>query len=198
MVWCEAERDRRADERVELLGGAFAHLERDVDVRPERPMVAVIFCRADRHEDRAAAALQVLAHLEVRHLRHVALHPRPSLFRCSRDPRIAAFTSASGGHGSPLNSISTEYGPVVARVLEDPKDSREVDVAGADLAEVPDALPALGLLQMDVHELVDDLRQVLDRGVAGVVDDVRRVVVDPDGVAPDLLEQRERDRRPRP
>ena len=46
---------------------------------------------------------------------------------------------------------------------------------------------------MDVHELVDDLRQVLDRGVAGVVDDVRRVVVDPDGIAPDLLEQRERD-----
>src|SRR6185503_20346387 len=108
VIWRKAERDRRADERVELLGGPFAHLERYVDVGPERPMVAVILCRADRHEDGAAAALQVLAHLEVRHLRHVAPHPRPSLFSSSRDPRIAAFTSASGGHGSPLNSTSTE------------------------------------------------------------------------------------------
>ena len=46
---------------------------------------------------------------------------------------------------------------------------------------------------MDVDELVDDLRQVLDRGVAGVVDDVRGVVVDPDRVASDLLEQWKRD-----
>ena len=107
----EPERHRRPDERVELLGGALAHLERDVDVRPERPVVAVILGRADRDEHRAAAALQVLAHLEVRHLGHVALHRRPSASRCSREPRIAAVTSASGGHGSPLNSISTEYGP---------------------------------------------------------------------------------------
>ena len=35
----------------------------------------------------------------------------PSELRCSYERRIAASTSASGGHGSPWNSISTESGP---------------------------------------------------------------------------------------
>ena len=38
-------------------------------------------------------------------------HPRPSAFRCVHARAIAASTSASGGHGSPWNSISTESGP---------------------------------------------------------------------------------------
>ena len=41
-------------------------------------------------------------------------------------------------------------------------------------------------------EVRDDLRQVVDRLVTGVVLDVRGVVVDPDGVAADLLHQRDR------
>ena len=38
-------------------------------------------------------------------------HPRPSAFRCAQARAIDALTSASGGHGSPWNSISTESGP---------------------------------------------------------------------------------------
>ena len=38
-------------------------------------------------------------------------HPRPSAFRCAQARAIEAWTSASGGHGSPWNSISTESGP---------------------------------------------------------------------------------------
>ena len=58
------------DERIELRRRTLRDLERDVDVRPQRPVVAVILGRADRDDDRPAALLQVLAHLEVRHLRH--------------------------------------------------------------------------------------------------------------------------------
>ena len=38
-------------------------------------------------------------------------HPRPSAFRCAQARCMEAFTSASGGHGSPWNSISTDNGP---------------------------------------------------------------------------------------
>ena len=38
-------------------------------------------------------------------------HERPCGASASREARIAAVTSSSGGHGSPVNSISTAYGP---------------------------------------------------------------------------------------
>ena len=111
----DPERDRRPDDRLQLRRRSLRHLERNVDVRPERPVIAVILGRADGDDHRVAAPLEVLAHLEVRHLRHEerARHPysSPSPLRCSRDRRIASVTSASGGHGSPWNSSSTEYGP---------------------------------------------------------------------------------------
>ena len=66
----DAERDRRPDERLELGSGPLRHLERDVDVGPERAVVAVVLGRADGDDHRAPAPLQVLAHLEVRHLGH--------------------------------------------------------------------------------------------------------------------------------
>ena len=115
VVCGEPEGDRRADERAELRRRALRHLERDVDVRPERPVIPVVFGRADGHDHHPAAALQVLAHLQVCHLRHIerARHrySSPSDVKCWYERRIAAFTSSSDGHGSPLNSISTEYGP---------------------------------------------------------------------------------------
>src|SRR5947207_10749522 len=111
MIRREPERNRRADECVELLGGSLADLERDVDVGPQRPVVAVVLGGADGNEHRAAAAAEVFLDLEVRHLGHVALHWSPSPRRCSYDCRIASFTWSSGGHGSPENSSSTEYGP---------------------------------------------------------------------------------------
>ena len=51
-----------------------------------------------------------LAHEAAAHDRDVD-HPRPSAFRCEQARVIDALTSASGGHGSPWNSISTESGP---------------------------------------------------------------------------------------
>ena len=39
-------------------------------------------------------------------------HPRPSACRCACARCMAAVTSASGGQGSPWNSISTERGPL--------------------------------------------------------------------------------------
>jgi hypothetical protein len=64
----EPEGDRRRDKRVELRSRAPGDLERDVDVRPQRPVVAVVLRGADGHDHPAAAALEVPAHLEVRHL----------------------------------------------------------------------------------------------------------------------------------
>ena len=66
----DPERDRRADEGVQVGRRALGDLERDVDVGPQGPVVAVVLGRADRHDYGPSAALQVLAHLEVRHLRH--------------------------------------------------------------------------------------------------------------------------------
>ena len=66
----DAERHRRPDESVELGRGALGDLHRDVDVGPERAVVAVILGRADRDDHRAAAAVEVLLHLEIRHLGH--------------------------------------------------------------------------------------------------------------------------------
>ena len=52
MVVCDAERDRWPDERLELGRRALRDLERDVHVRPERAVVAVVLGRADRDDDR--------------------------------------------------------------------------------------------------------------------------------------------------
>ena len=95
---------------VDLRRRPLRHLERDVDVGPERPVVAVILGRADGDDHRAPAPLQVLAHLQVRHLRH---EDRPghqeaqALQVLVRAPH-ASLTSSSGGQGSPVNSSSTE------------------------------------------------------------------------------------------
>jgi hypothetical protein len=42
MVRRQAEGDRRTDQRVELFRGPLADLERDVDIRPQRAVIAVI------------------------------------------------------------------------------------------------------------------------------------------------------------
>src|SRR5207302_7470436 len=75
-----------------------------------------------------------------------------------RRPRLAAELDLDGVR------------PLVARLAQHAQHAGEVDVAGADLAEVPDALPALGLLQVDVDELVRNLGDVVDGVGAGVED----------------------------
>ena len=54
VVVCDAERDRRPDERLELGRRALRDLERDVDVRPQRAVVAVVLGRADGHDHPSA------------------------------------------------------------------------------------------------------------------------------------------------
>ena len=118
VVVCYAERDRRPHERLELGSRTLRDLERDVHVRPQRAVVAVVLGRPDGNDDPPPASLQVLAYPEVSHLGHEdgrghpgASYESPSEVRCSRERRIASVTSSSGGHGSPSNSISTESGP---------------------------------------------------------------------------------------
>src|SRR2546425_413679 len=84
-------------------------------------------------------------------------------------------------------------GAVVAGLAQDLEHPREVDRARPDRAEVPDALAAHGVLEMDVREVRRDLREIVDCLLAGVELDVRRVVVDLDRVPADLLEERDRD-----
>src|SRR5690348_11156112 len=76
VVMCDTERDRWPDERLQLRRGALRDLEWDVNVGPERAVVAVILGGADRDDDRTSAALEVLPNREVRHFRHEqrALH----------------------------------------------------------------------------------------------------------------------------
>ena len=81
----------------------------------------------------------------------------------------------------------------VARVAKDLEHPSEVDDAVAAAGEVPVALPARRVLQVDVREIRRDRRQVVDRLLARVELDVGGVVVDPDRVTSDLLDQRDRD-----
>ena len=176
-------------------------LERDVDVRPQRPVVAVILGRAHRDDHRAARRLQVLAHLEVRHLGHVEIE-RASAFslrelrasrRCSYERRIARVTSASGGHGSPWNSISTAIGPSkpASRRIWSTRAKSTCPSPAPGSSSCP-GRPILSL-RWKWASYGAIFGQVVDGRVAAVELAVRGVVVDPDLLASDPLDQRQRD-----
>ena len=123
-------------------------------------------------------------------------HDRPSEASLSYDAFIARLTSPSGGHGSPVNSISTLIGPVVPALLDDPEHGLEVDVALADRREIPDPALAALVLEVAVDHLRQGDRQIVDRLHPAVEFDIRRVVVDQHVRPADAFQNR--NRRPRP
>ena len=107
---------------------------------------------------------------------------------------IARLTSASGGHGSPSNSISTLIGPVKPPFAM-MSSTRLKSIWPSPIAGKSQTRPSPRLsLRWTVDELRQRSRQIVHRLYAAVELDIGGVVVDQHVLAADPLEHRDRRR----